>query len=201
MGSRLLRRLIPGARAPWSDLVRTCRPYAARIRRPWQLRFGARLIIPKAGCCRPRRHRSSRRPVLLGADRLPGEHLVDGSGCPARRCGCWIPADCWHRGWHGSGVGAGVDKELTRTDAKGIPEALRRYEDLQRPRVEAAQDNSRLLARLVFRRNRFVATLRDLIMARVSAKVALGEDSQAARRRTGNDGGVYRLRSGCGPRK
>jgi 2-polyprenyl-6-methoxyphenol hydroxylase-like FAD-dependent oxidoreductase len=81
-----------------------------------------------------------------------------------------------------AGIGAGMalesalalTKELTRTDVKDIPEALRRYEDRQRPRVEAAQDNSRLLARLVFRRNRFVATLRDLIMARVSAKVALG---------------------------
>ena len=49
-----------------------------------------------------------------------------------------------------------------------------RYEARQRPRVEAAQDNSRLLARLVFRRSRLAATLRDLIMARVSAKVALG---------------------------
>ena len=67
-----------------------------------------------------------------------------------------------------------LTKELTRTDVKDIPEALGRYEDRQRPRVEAAQDNSRLLARLVFRRNRLVATLRDLIMARVSAKVALG---------------------------
>jgi len=81
-----------------------------------------------------------------------------------------------------AGIGAGMalesalalTKELTRTDVKDVPEALRRYEDRQRPRVEAAQDNSRLLARLVFRRNRFVATLRDLIMARVSAKVALG---------------------------
>jgi salicylate hydroxylase len=35
-------------------------------------------------------------------------------------------------------------------------------------------DNSRLLARLVLRRSRLVATLRDLVMARVSAKVALG---------------------------
>jgi 2-polyprenyl-6-methoxyphenol hydroxylase-like FAD-dependent oxidoreductase len=81
-----------------------------------------------------------------------------------------------------AGIGAGMAlesarqlaHELAATDSEGAPEALRRYEVRQRPRVEAAQDNSRLLARLVLRRSRLVATLRDLVMARVSAKVALG---------------------------
>lgn len=81
-----------------------------------------------------------------------------------------------------AGIGAGMAlesartlaEELTGTEAEAVSEALRRYEARQRPRVEAAQDNSRLLARLVFRRSRLAATLRDLIMARVSAKAALG---------------------------
>jgi salicylate hydroxylase len=65
-------------------------------------------------------------------------------------------------------------EELTGTEAEAVVEALRRYETRQRPRVEAAQDNSRLLARLVFRRSRLAATLRDLVMATVSAEAALG---------------------------
>ena len=81
-----------------------------------------------------------------------------------------------------AGIGAGMALESARrlahelagTDAERAPEALRQYEVRQRPRVEAAQDNSRLLARLVLRRSRVVATLRDLVMAKVSAKVALG---------------------------
>jgi salicylate hydroxylase len=81
-----------------------------------------------------------------------------------------------------AGIGAGMAlesartlaEELAGTEAEAVGAALRRYEVRQRPRVEAAQDNSRLLARLVFRRSRLAATLRDLIMATVSAKAALG---------------------------
>jgi 2-polyprenyl-6-methoxyphenol hydroxylase-like FAD-dependent oxidoreductase len=65
--------------------------------------------------------------------------------------------------------------ELAATDAEGAPEALRRYEVRQRPRVEAAQDNSRLLAWLVLRRSRLVRIGRCVIWSRRGEpEVALG---------------------------
>jgi salicylate hydroxylase len=42
-----------------------------------------------------------------------------------------------------------------------VAETLRRYESRQRPRVQAAQQTSRVLARLMFRRSRPVAVARD----------------------------------------
>ena len=51
--------------------------------------------------------------------------------------------------------------------------ALQAYERVQRPRVEAAQDNSRMLARLMFRRSRVLAALRDTVARFVTLEMAL----------------------------
>jgi salicylate hydroxylase len=64
-------------------------------------------------------------------------------------------------------------KTLRDATAPDVPALLRTYERNQRPRVEAAQDTSRRLARLMFRRSKAVASLRDLAMSTVSVEVAL----------------------------
>ncbi|MFJ6328691.1 MULTISPECIES: FAD-dependent oxidoreductase [unclassified Rhizobium] len=69
-----------------------------------------------------------------------------------------------------AGIGAGMAMEsatilahcLRDVSRDGVAEALRTYEHAQRPRVEAAQDNSRQLAKLMFRKNSLLAVLRDL---------------------------------------
>ncbi|ACQ81024.1 monooxygenase FAD-binding [Beutenbergia cavernae DSM 12333] len=69
-----------------------------------------------------------------------------------------------------AGIGAGMAMEsawvlagrLADTSPGDVPHALRAYERAQRPRVEAAQDNSRQLAGLMFRRSRAFAVVRDL---------------------------------------
>lgn len=81
-----------------------------------------------------------------------------------------------------AGIGAGMAMEsagilarqLAAADARAIPAALRAYEQAQRPRVEAAQTNSRQLARLAFRRSRALAVARDVAMRFVTLKMALG---------------------------
>jgi salicylate hydroxylase len=68
-----------------------------------------------------------------------------------------------------AGVGAAMAMEsaavlgrsLSEATAGSVAETLRRYETRQRPRVQAAQQNSRVLARLMFRRSRPVAVARD----------------------------------------
>jgi 2-polyprenyl-6-methoxyphenol hydroxylase-like FAD-dependent oxidoreductase len=68
-----------------------------------------------------------------------------------------------------AGVGAAMAMEsaavlgrsLSEATAGSVAETLRRYESRQRPRVQAAQQNSRVLARLMFRRPRPVAVARD----------------------------------------
>jgi 2-polyprenyl-6-methoxyphenol hydroxylase-like FAD-dependent oxidoreductase len=52
-------------------------------------------------------------------------------------------------------------------------DVLRDYEQAQRPRVEAAQDNSRQLARLVLHRSEALAALRDTATRFVSIERAL----------------------------
>jgi 2-polyprenyl-6-methoxyphenol hydroxylase-like FAD-dependent oxidoreductase len=69
-----------------------------------------------------------------------------------------------------AGIGAGMAMEsatvlahcLRDVPRDGVVEALRAYERAQRPRVEAAQDNSRQLAKLMFRQSSFLAVIRDL---------------------------------------
>lgn len=81
-----------------------------------------------------------------------------------------------------AGVGAAMAMEsaavLARTlaaaDAASVPKALRAYERTQRPRVETAQNNSRQLSRLMFRRGRLVTTVRDALTRFVGVNTALG---------------------------
>ena len=80
-----------------------------------------------------------------------------------------------------AGVGAGMAMEsawllarmLRHTGRIPLGDLLRAFEDAQRPRVEAAQDNSRQLARLMFRRSRALAVARDLAVGLVSVERAL----------------------------
>jgi 2-polyprenyl-6-methoxyphenol hydroxylase-like FAD-dependent oxidoreductase len=51
---------------------------------------------------------------------------------------------------------------------------LRNYENSQRPRVESAQDNSRALAKMMFRRSRLLAKIRDVAARFMTLKMALG---------------------------
>lgn len=80
-----------------------------------------------------------------------------------------------------AGIGAGMAMEsawvlaghLHGVTPGGVRAALAGYEQVQRPRVESAQQNSRTLARLMFRRSRLVATLRDRLFAVLSVEAAL----------------------------
>ncbi|MDY6998369.1 MAG: hypothetical protein SW019_17350 [Actinomycetota bacterium] len=59
-----------------------------------------------------------------------------------------------------------LDRMLRRASRSRISDLLRAYEKAQRPRVEAAQSNSRQLAKVMFPRNRLLATVRDLVPVR-----------------------------------
>lgn len=80
-----------------------------------------------------------------------------------------------------AGVGAGMAMEsawmlvrmLRHADRIPLADLLRTYERAQRPRVEAAQDNSRQLAGLMFRRSRALAAARELAIRFVSIQRAL----------------------------
>ncbi|WP_222262974.1 FAD-dependent oxidoreductase [Modestobacter marinus] len=80
-----------------------------------------------------------------------------------------------------AGIGAGMAIEsaavlgrlLLQATPGSVPEVLRRYEARQRPRVEAAQQNSRVLARMVFRSSRPAAVARDLAARFLSLDRAL----------------------------
>lgn len=80
-----------------------------------------------------------------------------------------------------AGIGAGMAMEsawvLTRMlrHAKpgNVAAMLRAYEKAQRPRVEAAQDTSRRLAGLMFRRGRLLAVVREFAMRFVSVEMAI----------------------------
>ena len=81
-----------------------------------------------------------------------------------------------------AGIGAGMAMEsawvLTRmlrhAPTVGLAEVLSRYEAAQRPRVEAAQGNSRQLARYMFHRSRLLAVIRETAMRLLSVDVVLG---------------------------
>jgi 2-polyprenyl-6-methoxyphenol hydroxylase-like FAD-dependent oxidoreductase len=80
-----------------------------------------------------------------------------------------------------AGIGAGMAVEsaavlgrlLLEATPGSVPDVLRRFEARQRPRVEAAQQNSRALARLVFRASRPAAVARDLAARLLSLDRAL----------------------------
>ncbi len=80
-----------------------------------------------------------------------------------------------------AGIGAGMAMEsawvlarmLQHAPAVGLAEILGRYEAAQRPRVEAAQGNSRQLARYMFHRSRVLAVIRETAMRMLSVEVVL----------------------------
>ena len=55
----------------------------------------------------------------------------------------------------------------------GVPDVLHRYEQAQRPRVEAAQANSRRLARLMFLRSRTLSAVRNTVARFLPLRAAL----------------------------
>jgi len=81
-----------------------------------------------------------------------------------------------------AGIGAGMAMEsawmmagmVAGADRRTLPGVLAEWERVQRPRVESAQQNSRTLARLMFRRGRVVAWLRETVLRVLSVRVALG---------------------------
>ena len=80
-----------------------------------------------------------------------------------------------------AGIGAAMAMEsagvlasrLAGVDAAGVAAALAGYERAQRPRVEAAQDNSRQLAKLMFHRSRLLAAGRDVLARCIPLETAL----------------------------
>src|SRR5690606_6125719 len=80
-----------------------------------------------------------------------------------------------------AGIGAGMAMEsawmlarmLAHAPEVDLPALLTEYERVQKPRVEAAQGNSRALARLMFRRSRTLAVVRAWVMRAMSVTVAL----------------------------
>lgn len=68
---------------------------------------------------------------------------------------------------------AALADELSRTDAAGIGRVLTLYEKRQRHRVEAAQENSRDLARMMFVNRPFLAGLRNALMPFYTLKMLL----------------------------
>lgn len=81
-----------------------------------------------------------------------------------------------------AGIGAGMAMEsagvlaraLAGVSRESVADALRDYERRQRPRVEAAQDSSRQLARMMFRRSAALSMIRDLAVRVVPLSVVLG---------------------------
>lgn len=81
-----------------------------------------------------------------------------------------------------AGIGAGMAIEsawmlgrmLAHADRQTLPALLEAWERVERPRVEAAQSNSRMLARLMFRRGRVLAWLRETTLRRLSVRAVLG---------------------------
>lgn len=100
-------------------------------------------------------HWADRRTVLLG-DAAAGFLPTAGIGAAMAMESAWVLAS-----------------ELRRATADTLAQVLGDYEAAQRPRVEAAQQTSRELARWMFSTSGAVAWARDLAMRVVSVKVAL----------------------------
>ncbi|MEW1975764.1 FAD-dependent oxidoreductase [Microbacterium profundi] len=103
-----------------------------------------------------------------------------------------------------AGIGAGMAMEsawmlgrmLAHADRTNVAAVLAEWERVQKPRVESAQSNSRMLARMMFRRGKVMAWLRETAMRVLSVRSALGPiidlvadqpDPDAAARRVLND--------------
>ncbi|MQA06204.1 MAG: FAD-dependent monooxygenase [Streptosporangiales bacterium] len=109
----------------------------------------------------------------------------------------WYLTDCRTSSWRGrrvvllgdaavgflptAGIGACMaiesawvlSRRLGTASATKVPSTLAAFEAAQRPRVEAAQQNSRQLANLMFNSSRTVAVLRDVATRLVPLQVAL----------------------------
>lgn len=80
-----------------------------------------------------------------------------------------------------AGVGAGMAVEaawmlgrvLDGADAGNLETVLARWEEVERPRVERAQSNSRTLARLMFRGGRMMMWMRETVMKLLSVRAAI----------------------------
>lgn len=81
-----------------------------------------------------------------------------------------------------AGIGAGMAMEsawmlgrmLAHADRSNLSTLLAEWERVQKPRVESAQSNSRMLAKLMFRRGTVIARLRETTMRMLSVKAVLG---------------------------
>lgn len=81
-----------------------------------------------------------------------------------------------------AGIGAGMAMEsawmlgrmLAHADRASLAAVLAEWERVEKPRVESAQSNSRLLATLMFRRGKVVAWLRETAMRVMTVKAVLG---------------------------
>lgn len=81
-----------------------------------------------------------------------------------------------------AGIGAGMAIEsawmlariLSHADRATLSALLDAWERVERPRVESAQQNSRMLAKLMFRKGRIVAWLRETVMRMLTVRAALG---------------------------
>jgi salicylate hydroxylase len=79
-------------------------------------------------------------------------------------------------------IGAGMANEsalqlataLRGATPADLPDRLAGYERRRRPGVEAAQQNSRTLARLALRRSRVLSAVRDAVIGRISVVRVLG---------------------------
>ncbi|THV26540.1 FAD-dependent oxidoreductase [Glycomyces paridis] len=105
-----------------------------------------------------------------------------------RRCAAWssgrtvLVGDAAAGFLPTAGIGAGMAMESAWALAQavgdcepaGVRAALEAFERAQRPRVEAAQDNSRQLAPLMFNTGTFAAAVRDAATRLVPLRVALG---------------------------
>lgn len=67
-----------------------------------------------------------------------------------------------------------LGRMLAHADRGNLAAVLGEWERVQKPRVESAQSNSRMLARLMFRRGKFIAWMRETAMRMLSVKAVLG---------------------------
>lgn len=103
-----------------------------------------------------------------------------------------------------AGIGAAMAMEsawmlgrmLARADHSNLSALLAEWERVQKPRVESAQANSRVLAKLMFRRGRMVAWLRETIMRALTVKAALGPIIRLIAEQPDPDEVVQRVLSG-----
>lgn len=81
-----------------------------------------------------------------------------------------------------AGIGAGMAMEsawmlgrmLAHADRENLDAVLAEWERVQKPRVQSAQTNSRMLAKLMFRRGKVLAWLRESATRVLSVKAVLG---------------------------